>query len=812
MLYRYLISLIGFPLRFFILLATIFSLEAVDIAPETKKFLQKNGPNVLRILNESREKDYAEIFEEAESRIAELKEEFLEEKKERGEEFANKVALLEDNFIALEFELWKIEEGKSSEFDGEQKIESLLVRRVKIQNALDEEIIKELKEEGEDSIEEAEEVKEEIEWRNANIEEAARDFFEELFGEIEEEEEEEEEEEWDEDAPIYEPPSGDKNEDGQELSKLLPDFNKHILPVLDNYCLNCHDSESAKGDIDLEAALKRRPFVRDLALWQNVAERIRSGDMPPKGKDKPEDKEALMVRAWVQKEINGFDYGKVREPGNVPARRLSREEYNRTIRDLIGLDLKPADQFPMDFTGTSGFSNSANTLFMHTSHLDRYISASEMVIDAAQQDNKVWSQLTRYGDAQKNLKAFIEKAYRRPVGEKELVPIIQGYKRNLNKGKSEKESLGNAMKVILVSPNFLMRVENPAPLGEDQKISNYDMASRLSYFLWASAPDDELFLMAKQEKLQDPKVIRDQMTRMLKDSKSLSLGRIFAGEWLSTDDVGPRIRKDPIDNPWCTESLMASMREETSLFFHSLILNNEPVRRLIDSDYTYLNEELAEFYRIRGVEGKEMRRVKIDTPQRGGIFGHASVLATTSFPHRSSPVLRGTWILTTLLGTPPPPPPPDVPEIDVGGGRRAATTLREKLEVHRDSKSCAGCHSQIDPLGFALENYSEFGRWRGGVDNRGELPNGARFRGPQGLKMALIDNRIDDLGKQLIRKMLSYALGRQLEYYDEAVVRDIADKLKGAGYPMKDMLLEIGLSYPFTKKRIPLQISSKSGS
>ena len=809
MLYRYLISLIGFPLRFFILLATIFSLEAVDIAPETKNFLQKNGPNVLRILNESREKDYAEIFEEAESRIAELKEEFLEEKKERGEEFANKVALLEDNFIALEFELWKIEEGKSSEFDGEQKIESLLVRRVKIQNALDEEIIKELKEEGEDSIEEAEEVKEEIEWRNANIEEAARDLFEELFGEIEEEEEEEE---WDEDTPIYEPPSGDKNEDGQELSKLLPDFNKHILPVLDNYCLNCHDSESAKGDIDLEAALKRRPFVRDLALWQNVAERIRSGDMPPKGKDKPEDKEALMVRAWVQKEINGFDYGKVREPGNVPARRLSREEYNRTIRDLIGLDLKPADQFPMDFTGTSGFSNSANTLFMHTSHLDRYISASEMVIDAAQQDNKVWSQITRYGDAQKNLKVFIEKAYRRPVGEKELVPIIQVYKRNLNKRKSEKESFGNAMKVILVSPNFLMRVENPAPLGEDQKISNYDMASRLSYFLWASAPDDELFLKAKQEKLQDPKVIRDQMTRMLKDSKSLSLGRIFAGEWLSTDDVGPRIRKDPIDNPWCTESLMASMREETSLFFHSLILNNEPVRRLIDSDYTYLNEELAEFYRIRGVEGKEMRRVKIDTPQRGGIFGHASVLATTSFPHRSSPVLRGTWILTTLLGTPPPPPPPDVPEIDVGGGRRAATTLREKLEVHRDSKSCAGCHSQIDPLGFALENYSEFGRWRGGVDNRGELPNGARFRGPQGLKMALIDNRIDDLGKQLIRKMLSYALGRQLEYYDEAVVRDIADKLKGAGYPMKDMLLEIGLSYPFTKKRIPLQISSKSGS
>ena len=168
--------------------------------------------------------------------------------------------------------------------------------------------------------------------------------------------------------------------------------------------------------------------------------------------------------------------------------------------------------------------------------------------------------------------------------------------------------------------------------------------------------------------------------------------------------------------------------------------------------------------------------------------------------------------MTTLLGTPPPPPPPDVPEIDVDGGRRAANTLREKLQIHRESKNCAGCHSQIDPLGFALENYSEFGRWRGGVDNRGELPNGARFRGPQGLKMALIDNRLDDLGKQLIRKMLSYALGRQLEYYDEAVVRDIAIKLKGAGYPIQDMVLEIGLSYPFTKKRLPQQLSQKTKS
>ena len=796
------------------MIANLFMVSAKEIDSDTKKFLQSNGPNILKILEEAKAKGYAEILDEAESRIADLREEFVAEEKDAGKDFANKVALLEDNYIALEFEMWKIEEGKSSESKGEQRIESLLINRIKLQNGLDEEVIKQLEKEGEDSVEEAEEIREEIEWRNENIEEAARDFYEEFFGELEEEEEEEEEENWeeDEDSPIYEPPTNNRGQEDQELSQIAPDFDKHVLPVLDNYCLNCHDSESAKGDIDLESALKRRPFVRDLALWQNVAERIRSGDMPPEGKKRPSQKQSLLVRAWVKKDIDAFDYSKVSEPGNIPARRLSREEYNRTIRDLVGLDLRPADQFPIDFTGSSGFSNSANTLYMHTSHLDRYISASETVVDAAMSDEKVWKTITQFDSPSNNLKSFMERAFRRPLKENELSPFLKKYQSSIARGKSEKESLGDALKVILITPHFLMRVEELSEPGKDQLVSHYDMASRLSYFLWASAPDEELLLKAKKGMLQDPKVIRSQIRRMLDDPKSQSLGRIFAGEWLSTDDVGPRIRKDPIDNPWCTESLMAAMREETALFFHSLVIKNEPIKRLIDSDYTYLNEELAEFYRIRGVQGKEMRKVKIDTHQRGGIFGHASVLATTSFPHRSSPVLRGTWILTTLLGTPPPPPPPDVPEIDVDGGRRAANTLREKLQIHRESKNCAGCHSQIDPLGFALENYSEFGRWRGGVDNRGELPNGARFRGPQGLKMALIDNRLDDLGKQLIRKMLSYALGRQLEYYDEAVVRDIASKLKGAGYPIQDMVLEVGLSYPFTKKKLPLQLSQKTKS
>ena len=534
--------------------------------------------------------------------------------------------------------------------------------------------------------------------------------------------------------------------------------------------------------------------------------------MPPKDKNQPHEKERLRLRKWISNEVDLFDYSQVRAPGHVPARRLSREEYNRTISDLVGLDLRPADQFPMDFTGTSGFSNSANTLFLHTAHLDRYMSAAETVIDAAQKDKSVWNRLTDNGNVKQSLRRFVRLAFRRPPIDKEMNSYLNHYQTQKGKGKNDKEAVGTVMKVILVSPNFLLKAEELSSVDKDTKVTQYDMASRLSYFLWASAPDQDLLSLAEKDQLQDTKTIREQILRMLKDPRSESLGRIFASEWLSTDDVGPRIRKDPIDNPWCTETLMAAMREETSLFFHSLVMENEPIERLIDSNYTFLNAELAEYYRVPDIEGKHMRRVKINTRQRGGILGHASVLATTSFPHRTSPVLRGTWILTTLLGTPPPPPPPDVPEIEVGGGRRAASTLREKLEVHRDSKRCAGCHSQIDPLGFALENYSEFGRWRNGVDNRGELPNGARFRGPQGLKMALIDTRLDDLGKQLIRKMLSYALGRQLEYYDEAVVREIAQRLKGSGYPLKDMVIEIGLSYPFIIKRVPVEVSNKTKS
>jgi hypothetical protein len=772
--------------------------RAEPIDQETRAFLKRHAPASLKAI-ELQGREGGEDLEEARARAIELHEMFLDAREEHGEGWAEILLGLEEVEAEIEVLAWRFEEADIDEDEGEASLVLLLKKQIALHNESDRMEITRLREE-------ADELADELEWRIENPDEALKNRFRETLrdlGLIEEEEPNEEENV--STAPVYEPAPKNPARKKNQLHDIAFDYNKDIRPTLERYCFDCHDSESAKGDIDLEKALSQTPLVRNQLLWENVAERVKMADMPPEKKPQPADSDRLKLRAWLASEIDGFDYSKVRNPGCVPARRLTREEYNRTIRDLVGLDLRPADDFPMDFSGTSGFSNSANTLFIQTAHLDRYFTAAEGVIDEVRADDSAWKKLAGNPDeSTETIAKFMRRAYRRPPTEAEIKGITQRYERSIADKGPNTDALADAFKTILISPNFLLRVEQSVDNTGDQPVAGFDLASRLSYFLWASTPDDELLDAATAGDLTDPEKRHTQVKRMLADPRSLSLGEIFAAEWLSTDDVGPRIRKDPIDNPWCTETLMTAMRAETAYFFHSLVSDNAPVSRLIDAEYTFLNAELARFYRLSDVEGNAMRRVALETAQRGGVFGHASVLATTSFPDRTSPVVRGKWILDTLLGTPPPPPPPDVPELEVEGrGRSAATTLRKKLEAHRDSKRCAGCHSQIDPLGFGLESYAEFGQWRGGVDDRGTLPSGAQFRGPAGLKLALIDERLDDLGSQTIRKMLAYALGRQLEFYDEATVREIAGKLRPSGYRLGDLVFAISDSYPFTTKRQP---------
>jgi len=778
---------------------------AAELSVEDRKFLKAHAGRLLELIEEARERNYEEVLEEAMERVGELQEEWREAR-EDGEEWAGLMVGEMANEAALDYLVWKFEEGEIEEGEAEETLRDLMEERWRIENGITEREMKMVEVDGNADL--AAELAEELTWRKENPRKAVNEMIAEFLGELEglgEERKEVEAEGEEFVGEIYIPPPLDREESESVLEGVTFQYEKHIVVALETYCFDCHDSSSAKGDLDLEKALLEKPLVRNRLLWENVAERIRSGDMPPKKKPQPAAEDRLRLRAWLRQEIEHFPYEKVRDPGYAPARRLTREEYNRTIRDLVGLDLRPADQFPVDFSGTSGFSNSSNTLFLATAHLDRYLTAAEEVIDVVRNVPQAWAALKGDGGSDESLRRFARLAFRRTPGSRELKELRSHLKLARDAGQSEEDALATALKLVLISPHFLLRVEKAGLPGVEERVAATDLASRLSYFLWASSPDEKLLGAAEGGLLEDKTGRENEIGRMLSDPRSLALGEVFAGEWLGTHNVGPRIRKDPIDNPWCTESLMKAMRDETALFIHSLIRENAPVERMINARYTFLNEELARFYRIPGVDGDAMRKVSLKTPRRGGLLGHASILAATSFPDRTSPVVRGTWILTTLLGTPPPPPPPNVPEIEGGGrGRDGVRNLREQLEVHRRSERCAGCHSRIDPLGFALENYAEFGQWRSNVDNRGTLPNGARFRGPEGLKIALREWRLDDLGMQVIRKMMAYGLGRQLEYYDEGAVREIAARLKPSGYPMGDMVREVAESRPFLMRRLPV--------
>ncbi len=773
---------------------------AEELSREDQKFLKERAPRLLQVIKEAKDRSFDEVLKEATERVGDLQDEWREAR-EDGEEWAELMVGEMANEAALDYLVWKFEEGEIEEGQAEETLRGLMEERWQIENGITEREMKMAAGNGDADL--AAELAEELQWRKGNprkaVNEMIADFLEEIEGIGREDDKEEVT------GEIYTPPPLGRQESESVLEKVAFHYDKHIVVALETYCFDCHDSSSAKGDLDLEKALLERPLVRNRRLWENVAERIRSGDMPPKKRPQPAAEDRLRLRAWVRQEIEHFPYEKIRDPGYAPARRLTREEYNRTIRDLVGLDLRPADQFPVDFSGTSGFSNSSNTLFLATAHLDRYLTAAEEVIDTVRNLPQAWAALRGDGGSDESLRRFARLAFRKTPENGELEELKRHLEIARDTGQPEEDALATAFKLVLISPHFLLRVEKAGQPGIDEKVASTDLASRLSYFLWASSPDEKLLGAAEGGLLGEKTGRENEIARMLSDDRSLALGEVFAGEWLGTHNVGPRIRKDPIDNPWCTESLMKAMRDETALFIHSLIRENAPVERMINARYTFLNEELARFYRIPGVDGDAMRKVSLKTPRRGGLLGHASILAATSFPDRTSPVVRGTWILTTLLGTPPPPPPPNVPEIEGGGrGRDGVRNLREQLEVHRRSERCAGCHSRIDPLGFALENYAEFGQWRSNVDNRGTLPNGARFRGPEGLKIALREWRLDDLGMQVIRKMMAYGLGRQLEYYDEGAVREIAARLKPSGYPMGDMVREVAESRPFLMRRLPV--------
>ena len=366
------------------------------------------------------------------------------------------------------------------------------------------------------------------------------------------------------------------------------------------------------------------------------------------------------------------------------------------------------------------------------------------------------------------------------------------------------------LKAVLVSPQFLFitparKAESDEPIVS---LDDHQLASRLSYLLWSAPPDTELSALADKGELHKPGVLRAQVERLLEHTRSRALFDGFGAQWLRLDGLD-RQEFDPEKFPQMTLALRKAMMEEARLFFESIVRENQTVARFVDSDYTFLNEPLAKLYGLeQSVRGPKMRRVKLENPNRGGILGMPGMLAATSFPNRTSPVLRGIWVLEQVLGERIPTPPPDVPELEEQDHKEVeGLTLRQRTELHRTEATCANCHKVLDPIGFGLENFDAIGRWREkddfgiAIDSSGKLPGGKAFSSPAEL-MSLLALREADLARNLTERLMAYALGRQLEGYDDIVVERLLAKVALDGYRVRSIISEVVTSYLFTYRRI----------
>ena len=407
------------------------------------------------------------------------------------------------------------------------------------------------------------------------------------------------------------------------------------------------------------------------------------------------------------------------------------------------------------------------------------------------------------------LSTLARRAYRRPPSDVELDRLLTAYR----DGRHEAEfdaGIELAVRQLLVEPGFLYRIEeSPRDIAPDTiyPVSDLDLASRLSFFLWSSIPDDELLDIAERGQLRDPAVLDQQVRRMLADRRSEAFVTNFTGQWLNLrklPDVTPDLKRFPDFD----ETLRRAMRRETELFFEAILREDRSVLELLTADYTFVNERLAEHYGIPGVKGSHFRRVTLGDASRRGLLGKGSILAATSYAHRTSPVLRGKWILENLLGTPPPPPPPNVPDLKEDNAEGEVLSMRDRMVQHRANPVCASCHAMMDPLGLALENFDAVGRWRTRseaftpIDASGAMLDGTTFDGVDGLREVLL-GRSELFVTTLTEKLLTYALGRGVESGDAPVIRAIVRTAAGADYRFQPLLMGIVQSLPFQMRRSP---------
>jgi len=410
--------------------------------------------------------------------------------------------------------------------------------------------------------------------------------------------------------------------------------------------------------------------------------------------------------------------------------------------------------------------------------------------------------------ASRILSRLARRAYRRPVRDAEVATLMEFYASGRRDGDFD-AGIQFALERMLVDPEFLFRIERDPPglaPNTAYRLSDLELASRLSFFLWSSLPDDELLAIAERGELTDPAVLEQQTRRLLADHRSRALIDNFVSQWLRLRNLESQ-QRESADYPEFDENLREAFRRETELFVESTIRDDRSVLELLSANYTFLNERLARHYGIPGVYGDRFRRVTLDENHpRGGLLGQGGLLMVTSHPNRTSPVLRGKWLLESMLGAPPPEPPPNVPGLPERGDGGVPASVRDRLEQHRANPVCASCHAPMDPLGFALENFDAIGSWRDTseaglpIDSSGTMPSGTQFEGPAGLRSVLL-SRDEEFAGALTEKLLAYAVGRGLEYSDQPSVRQMLRDAAPDTYRWSSLILGIVKSAPFQGRR-----------
>lgn len=415
--------------------------------------------------------------------------------------------------------------------------------------------------------------------------------------------------------------------------------------------------------------------------------------------------------------------------------------------------------------------------------------------------------------AESIVRRLAAQAFRRPVNQMDIDGLMGLYHQGATEDGFE-GGIRTALQGILASPDFVFRFEEPAPdvsEGETYRISDLDLASRLSFFLWSAPPDQELVALAADSELSNPETLRAQVDRMLADPRSEAMGTRFAAQWLRLQDLD-KVHPDALRFPDFYQQLADAMRTETEMFFNSLVQDDASLLELLTADYTFVDEQLARHYGIDGVNGTHFRRVAYPDAARRGVLGHGSVLTLTSHANRTSPVLRGKWVMEVLLGSPPPPPPPDVPELDAVGDAQDGRllTVREQMEQHRANPSCNSCHRVIDPIGLALENFDVTGRHRikdngTAIDAQGELYDGTPITSPEDLRNALL-RRPEAFVRTFTENLMAYALGRRIEYYDMPTVREISRSAADHDYSMSSFIHGVVSSNAFQMSRLAPEV------